>query len=74
MKMTTEKHMQTAVTAFSNGKIMEHVGFTPADVETYRAVYIQAFDLGCSDAMKSTGSVAIEMAIEDAEMDHLALA
>jgi hypothetical protein len=65
------KMMNTAVTAWANGAVLEQLGFSPAEVESYRAVYIQAFDFGCSDAMKSTGAPCIEMAIEDAEMDKL---
>jgi hypothetical protein len=65
------KMMDTAAAAWVNGAVLEQLGFSPAEVESYRAVYIQAFDFGCSDAMNSTGVSFIEMAIEDAEMDKL---
>lgn len=68
--MKTEPMMQTAVTAFRNGQILIDHMFA-RDIETYRAVYIQHYDVGCSAAMQAAGRLypAIGMAIEDAEFD-----
>ncbi len=69
--MKTEPMMQTAVTAFRNGNFLEAFMMPSADVEAYRAVYIQHYDVGCSPGMKMAGKScpAIGMAIEDAEFD-----
>ena len=68
--MKTEPMMQTAVTAFRNGQILETF-MSPDDVETYRSVHMQHHDVGCSPGMKMAGEScpAIGMAIEDAEFD-----
>ena len=66
--------MDTALTAWRNGAMLLNAGyFTPAEVESYRALYIQEFDIGCSAAMKraAEGNFALMFAIEDAEIDKL---
>ena len=44
--MTNDRYMDTAVTAFRNGKIIGECGFAAADVLDYRACYIAIYDFG----------------------------
>lgn len=71
-----ERTMQSAVTAWKNGCFLRSFGLDEVQVENYRAVYVQAFDFGVSDAMRKAGEQyePIGLAIEDAESDRDALA
>ena len=72
--MTEQRTMNSAVTAWKNGNSLGAV-FTPTEIETYRAVYIKAFDVGVSARMKNTGRAVLSIfyAIEDAQMDRIGM-
>ena len=65
--------MMDAVTAWRNGAVLSEMAFTSADVETYRAVYVAK----CSGTIRPRVelarkySIAIDMAIDDAEYDQI---
>lgn len=71
----TEPFMNTAMTAWRNGRALETVGYPAGAVETYRAAYIKAFDFGPSDRLQAAadmGVMELILALEDAALDRCA--
>jgi len=66
-----DKMMDTPTTAWRNMRYLSNF-FNAAEVETYGAVYIQAYEGRTSKAMRAAGERApcIAFALEDADIDR----